>query len=92
MRDASIEHTFFYCERWRLKRRNHEPKFDAYTIENFCDVMLSIEENWNSMTNYVEALLKSKKFDLDERINVQTASLIKFRNPDVDMNMKGQMT
>ena len=36
-------------------------------IGNVCVVILSIEENWNNIASYSEALLKSKKFDLDER-------------------------
>ena len=59
--------TFFYCERWRLERSNHEVKVGACTIENFCDVILSSGDNWNSVACYTEVLLKSKKFDLDER-------------------------
>ena len=68
--DASIddvEHTFFHCERWRWEEKNFEAKVGAYTIENFCDVILNSKENWNSITSFTEALLKSKKFDLDER-------------------------
>ena len=42
-------------------------KFGACTIENLCDVILGSEEIWNSMASYTRALLKSKKFDLDER-------------------------
>ena len=73
--DASIynvEHNFFHCKRGRLERRNLEAKVGIYTIENFCNV--TAKENWNSMASYIEALLKSKKFDL--------------RNPEADMNMK----
>ena len=69
--DASIdpeEYTFFHCVRWRLERRILEAKVGSCTtVQNFCGVILSSEENWNSMTSYTEALLKSKKFDLDER-------------------------
>ena len=66
-----VEHTFFHCERWRLERRNLGVKVDECTIENFYDVILSIEENWNSMASYAEALLKSKNFDLDERSRME---------------------
>ena len=38
------------------------------TIENFCNVILSSEENWNNMASYSGALLQSKKLGLDERI------------------------
>ena len=68
--DASTddaEHTFFHCERWVLKRRNFETKVGEVTIENFCDVILSSDENFNSMATYGEVLLKTKKFDLDKR-------------------------
>ena len=58
------------CERWKLERRNPEVKVGACIVENFCDVILSSEKNWNSMASYVKALLKSKKFDLDERIRM----------------------
>ena len=65
--DASIDdakHPFCHCERWRLKkeRNNLEAKIDTCTIESFCDVILSSEENWTSMVSYTEALLKSKEF------------------------------
>ena len=53
------KYSFFHCERWRLERRNLEAKIDACTIEN-----------WNSMDNYTQALLKSKKFDFYERIRM----------------------
>ena len=46
------EKSFFQCERWRLERRNLE-----VIVENFCDVILSREENWNRMANYNESLL-----------------------------------
>ena len=42
-----------------LKRRNLEAKVDACIIENFCDLILSSEENLKT-----ESSLKSKKFDL----------------------------
>ena len=62
--DASIDntdHTFFHCEKEGL---------GVCTIENFCDVIMSSEKNWNSVASYTEALLISKKFDLDERIRM----------------------
>ena len=55
---------------FRLERRNLEAKVSACTVENFCDVILSSKKNWNSMANYTEVLLKSKKFDLDEGIRM----------------------
>ena len=68
--NASIddaEHTFFHCEKWRLETRNLEAKVGACTVEDLCKVILSSEKNWNSVASYTKALLKSKKFDLDER-------------------------
>ena len=68
--DASIddpEHTFFHCEKWRLERRNFKATFGVSIVECFYDVILNSEENCYSLTSYTEALLKSKKFDLDER-------------------------
>ena len=68
--DESIddaEHILFHCERCRLERRNLETNVGACTVENFCDVILSTEENWKGMASHTEALLKSKKIDLDER-------------------------
>ena len=52
--------------------------------------MLSSEENWYSISSCTEALLKSKKFDWDERrrMEVYTASQISLSNQDADMNMK----
>ena len=64
------EHTSFHGKRWRLERRNLQAKVDACTIENFCDVILSSEKNWNSKASYTGAFVKSKKFDLDERIRI----------------------
>ena len=68
--DASIddaEHTLFHCERWILERRNLEVEVGACTIENFCDVILSSEENWNSMASYAEvsAFLRNSDADVD---------------------------
>ena len=57
-------------ERCRMERRNFEAKVGACIILDFCDAILSSEENWNSMTSYTEGLLKSKKFNLDERSRV----------------------
>ena len=93
-RDASIddvEYSFFHCERCSLETRNLEAKVGACAIENFCNVILSSEKNWNSMANYIEALLISKKFGLDERsrMDVSTAYQILLRNPDMDMDMNG---
>ena len=62
-----VEHTFFHCERRRLEKCNLEAKVGVCAIENYCDDILNIEENLNNMTSYTEALLKSKKFDLEER-------------------------
>ena len=64
---VDAEHTFFYCERWRLERRNLGAKVGACTIENFCDIIQSSEENGNSIACYIESLLKSEKFDLNEK-------------------------
>ena len=50
-----------------LESRNLKAKGGTCTIQNFYDVILSSEENWNSVASYTEALLKSKKFALDER-------------------------
>ena len=50
-----------------MERRYLEAKVDACTIENFCDIILISKENWNSMASYTEALMKSKKIDLNER-------------------------
>ena len=64
------EHTFFHCERWSLEKRNLEVKVGICIVEYFCDVILNSENNWNSIDSYTEAVLKSKKFDLDERIRM----------------------
>ena len=53
-----------------MERKNLEAKVGACTIENFCHVILSSEENCNSRVRYVEVLLQSKKFDLDERSRI----------------------
>ena len=55
------EPTFFRCHTF------FQTKVSARTIDNFCNVILCSEENWNSMASYIEALLESKKFDLDVR-------------------------
>ena len=93
--DVSIDdaqYTFFHCERWRLERWDLE----ACSVENFCNVILSNEENWNGLASYTEALLKSKKFHLDERsrMGVWTPSLNSLYNPDadIDMNEKNAQT
>ena len=91
--DVSIddaEDTFFHCERCVLERRNLEIKVGVVTIENFCNVILSSEENWNNLASYAEVLLKTKKFDLNERSRMDnyTASRILLRNPDVDVDIK----
>ena len=57
-----------------MERRNLEVKVGAHTIENICDVILSSEENWNSVAGYTEALLKFQ---------------ILLRNLNADMDMKG---
>ena len=64
------EHTFFHCERWRLERMNFEAKVAVCTVENFCDILRNSEENWNTIATDTEALLKSKKSYLDERIEM----------------------
>ena len=71
--DVSIddaERIFFHCEIWRLERGNLVPIVGPCITENFCNVILSSEENSNRMARYTEALLKSKKFDMDERIRM----------------------
>ena len=85
------EQTFFHCKRWRLERRNLEPKVGVCTVENFCDVILDSLENWNSIASYTKAILKSKKIDLNERsrMDVLTPSQILLLNTDVDMDIKG---
>ena len=51
--------------------RKKKDKVGDCTIRYFCDVILSSEENWNSMASYTKALLKSKNLDdLDERIRM----------------------
>ena len=68
--DASkddAEHTFFLCGRWRIVRKNLAAEVGISTVKNFCDLILNSEENCNCIASYTEALLKSKKFDLEER-------------------------
>ena len=60
------EHSFSHCKRRRLERINLEVKVGVCTVENFCDVILNSEENWNSIASYTEVLLKSKKFNANE--------------------------
>ena len=63
----------YFCKylfkRWRLKGRNLKAKAGTCIIENFCDVILSSEENWNNMASYFEAL---RKWDghLDSFLNI----------------------
>ena len=49
--------------------------------------ILSSKKKWNNMTSYAEALLISRKFDLDERsiMNVYTTHQILLRNSYADM-------
>ena len=54
-----VEHTFFYCERWNLEKRNLEVKVGICTVESCCDVILNSEDNWNSIASNNEVLLKS---------------------------------
>ena len=53
-----------------MDRRNLEAKVSAYAIKNFCDVILSSEENWNNIASYAEVLLKHKKFNERSRMEV----------------------
>ena len=53
-----------------MERRNIDAKAGACIIENFCDVILSSEEIWNNMASYTDALLESKKFNINERIRL----------------------
>ena len=49
---------------------NLEAKVGACTVENFYDILLNKEENSNIEDSYTEALLKSKKLDLDKIIRM----------------------
>ena len=53
-----------------MERKNLKATIGACNMENFCDVILSSEANWNNITHYAEALLKSKEFELNERSRI----------------------
>ena len=67
--DAWIDgekYTLFHCERWSLERTNFEAKVGVSTVENFC---VSISGRRRKIATYTEALLKSRKLDLDEKLS-----------------------
>ena len=59
--------------------------------QKFHNVIPSREKNWISMASYTVALLKYRKFELNERIrlDVKTLSLILCLYPDADIDTKG---
>ena len=61
-----MRNTFFFIVRdgdWKKEILRPE----RVLVVKFCYVILSSEENCNNMAGYNEALLKSKKFNFDER-------------------------
>ena len=82
-------HSLWDIERWVRKRKSGVQSLRLY-CRDFCNITLTSEENWNSITSYTEVWMKSMKFDLylRSRIDVWIPSQILLRNPDADMNVK----
>lgn len=67
--DADIDdarHTFFICEKWKPKREELLRKIGDLAPETVIESMLDEQWKWETVTQYAEDILKSKKHDLDE--------------------------
>ncbi|XP_033229046.1 uncharacterized protein LOC117180665 [Belonocnema kinseyi] len=52
---ANVEHTFYECDRWAHKKHDLETVFGhVFTPENTINTMLRNQEDWESVTSYVE--------------------------------------
>lgn len=58
-------HTFFLCVRWRAERKAIEDKLGPLTAQNVAEKMLTSEENWHLIANFIEYVLRTKKRDLE---------------------------
>lgn len=59
------EHTFFSCARWSESRRDLESKIGIFDPMSLVEKMIASEENWKAAAEYIEAILRRKKRDLD---------------------------
>lgn len=59
------EHTVFECARWQSYRSVLTSIVGTITAANIVGVMIASSENWTSVVNYVERILRRKKRDLE---------------------------
>ena len=66
------EHTVFECARWQSYRSVLTSIVGLITAANIVGVMTASSENWTSVVNYVERILRLKKRDLEaaERVSM----------------------
>lgn len=64
----NAEHTFFACARWHARRQQLVSEIGMFSPNTITGIMLRGEDTWNSVARFVEALLISKKADLDRAI------------------------
>lgn len=55
------EHTFFDCDRWAIKKFQLEMRIGQITPDNVISLMLTGEEAWAEICQYVESILRNKK-------------------------------
>ena len=59
------EHIVFECARWQSYLSVLSSIFEAMTAANIVGVISTSMENWDSVANYVERILRLKKRDLE---------------------------
>lgn len=65
----SAEHTFYECRRWVTMKHTLETVLGvAFTPENTVPLMLRNQEVWDSVTLYVESVLRQKKKEEQDRL------------------------
>ncbi len=62
-----VEHTFFACVKWRSERQELQRRIGNVTPDNIVDIMLATNSGWNEVAQYVEAILRLKKTDMDNQ-------------------------
>jgi len=61
----TAEHTFFACDRWHTQRISLAADIGFSDPGTAVETMLRQVESWNRVAQFVEAILKAKKLDLD---------------------------
>ena len=58
--EDTVEHTFFFCERWNIERAQIESAYGPFTAENLVALMLKSDLAWRQIAHFEQLVLSTK--------------------------------